>query len=162
MLLGFVVVPLPSLPYATHMAGFAPVWISHGTAPFLGRCYPLGGASCWSGTDGPAQLSWVASSHRQAISQSVAVGACVCVTSCLGILVGCLYYTCLCRPLYFVFALHVLCVLPRLLTVVGLHDSYLYPSAPSTHTWGVAYVAPSVYCMTVFAPHSRKCIIPPM
>ena len=56
VLLGFVVVPLPSLPYATHMAGFAPVWISHGTAPFLGRCYPLGGASCWSGTDGPAQL----------------------------------------------------------------------------------------------------------
>ena len=56
VLLGFVVVPLPSLPYATHMAGFAPAWFSHGTAPFLGRCYPLGGASCWSGTDGPAQL----------------------------------------------------------------------------------------------------------
>ena len=109
VLLGFVVVPLPSLPYATHMAGVAPVWISHGTAPFLGRCYPLGGASCWSGTDGPAQLSWVASSHRQAISQSVAVGACVCVTSCLGFLVGCLYYTCAAPCISFLPCMCLLC-----------------------------------------------------
>ena len=161
MLLGFVVVPLPSLPYATNMAGVAPVWISHGTAPFLGRCYPLGGASCWSGTDGPAQLFMgciiTSSGH-------LAVRSCRCMRLCHFVfrVIGRLLVLYLCRPLYFVFALHVLCVLPRLLTVVGLHDSYLYPSAPSTHTWGVAYVAPSVYCMTVFAPHSRKCIIPPM